>query len=184
MKNNVAEVDTRALWTFDVAHSEIVFHATHLIITDVRGHFGSFDGQVWSDSEDFDGAGVEFSANVASIDTNNTDRDNHLRSDDFFNAEKFPKLTFKGHLLKHGENYRLTGDMTIRDITRNEEFQVVYRGKVKDPFTGMEKAGFKVSGKINRFDYNLKWNALMEAGGAIVGPEIRIECNAELQKQG
>ena len=141
------------------------------------------NGSVISESDDFNGAEVEFSADAASIDTNNKDRDNHLRSDDFFNAEKYPKLDFSGKLVKNGEKYVLKGDLTIRDITKPVSLDVVYRGQVKDPFSGVEKAGFKIIGKINRFDYHLKWNMLMEAGGAIVGPEIRIECNVELQKQ-
>jgi len=181
--NKEADVATRTAWNFDVNHSEVVFHATHLIITDVRGHFRSFDGNIYSDDDDFNGAEVGFSADIASIDTNNKDRDNHLRSEDFFNAEKYPKLNFKGNLVKNGEKYALKGDLTIRDITKPVSLDVMYRGRVKDPFTGMEKAGFKIVGKINRFDYHLKWNVLMEAGGSIVGQEIRIECNVELQKQ-
>jgi polyisoprenoid-binding protein YceI len=181
--NKEADVATKTTWKFDLSHSEVVFHATHLIITDVRGHFRTFDGNIYSENDDFSDAEVEFSADVASIDTNNKDRDNHLRSEDFFNAEKYPTLNFRGNLVKNGEKYALNGDLTIRDTTKPVSLDVVYRGHVKDPFSGMEKAGFKIVGKINRFDYNLKWNMLMEAGGAIVGPEIRIECNVELQKQ-
>jgi polyisoprenoid-binding protein YceI len=182
--NKEMDVTAKTAWAFDVSHSEILFHATHLVITDVRGQFRSFDGAVYTESGDFNEAEVEFSADVASLDTNNKDRDNHLRSDDFFNAEKFPKLYFRGILLKNGVNHVLKGDLTIRDITKPVTLDVDYRGTVRDPFSGIEKAGFKIHGKINRFDYKLKWNVLMEAGGAIVGPEIRIECNAELQKQG
>ena len=181
--NREADVATKTAWNFDLNHTEIVFHATHLIITDVRGHFRAFSGNVYSETDDFSDAEVEFSADVASIDTNNKDRDNHLRSDDFFNAEKYPELTFRGNMVKNGEKYGLVGDLTIRNITKPVSLDVVYRGQVNDPFSGEEKAGFKITGKINRFDYNLKWNVLMEAGGAIVGPEIRIEGNVELQKQ-
>ncbi len=185
MKNvDVLENETRTSWAFDNAHSEIVFHATHLIITDVRGQFKTFSGNIMSVSDDFNGTEIEFHADVDSIDTNNKDRDNHLRSDDFFNAAKYPELAFKGKIDKAGEKYLLKGNLTIRDITRPVTFDVFYKGKVNDPFSGVEKAGFKVIGKINRFDFNLKWNVLMEAGGAIVGPEIRIESNIELQKQG
>ncbi len=181
---NVLEAETKTGWAFDLSHSEVMFHATHLIITDVRGHFRSFDGKILSNSDDFNGTEVEFSAETGSIDTNNEARDNHLKSDDFFNAAKYPNLLFKGKLVKNEKKYALKGDLKIRDITKPVRLDVVFRGKVKDPFSGVEKAGFKVLGKINRFDYDLKWNALMEAGGAIVGPEIRIECNIELQKQG
>ncbi len=178
------ETLTQTAWAIDKAHSEMVFHATHLIITDVRGQFRNFDGSILSNSEDFDDTDVELTFDVDSIDTNNKDRDNHLRSDDFFNAAKYPKMVYKGKLEKSGEKYLLKGNLTIRDITKPVTFDVFYKGTVKDPFSGFEKAGFKVVGKINRFDYNLKWNVLMEAGGAIVGPEIRIESNIELQKQG
>jgi len=180
---NVAELETQTAWAIDQSHSEVVFHANHLIITDVRGRFRSFDGKITSYSEDFDGTAVDFTADVATIDTNNKDRDNHLRSEDFFNADRYPHLTLKGKLLKTGDKYSLKGDLTIRNITKPVNFDILYRGTVKDPFSGLEKSGFKVLGKVNRFDFGLKWNALMEAGGAIVGSEIKIEGNIELQKQ-
>jgi polyisoprenoid-binding protein YceI len=173
----------QSVWTFDKNHTEIEFHATHLVITEVTGEFKSFDGKVTSTNDDFDGSEVEFTADIASINTDNEMRDNHLKSDDFFNAEKFPKLKFQGKVVKSGSKYQLEGNLTIRDVTRPVTLDVIYKGSVKDPFSGAPKAGFKLSGTINRFDYNLKWNSVMEAGGAIVGPEIAIECNVELQKQ-
>jgi polyisoprenoid-binding protein YceI len=177
-------VRAQSVWIFDKNHSDIEFHATHLVITQVTGEFKSFDGKLVSPEDDFSGSDVEFSADISSISTDNEMRDKHLKSDDFFNAEKYPKMNFQGILTKSGEKYKLVGNLTIRDVTKSVTLDVLYRGMVKDPFTGASKAGFKVTGTINRFDYNLKWNSLIEAGGAVVGPEITIECNAELQKQG
>jgi polyisoprenoid-binding protein YceI len=181
----VLSVATRAqsVWTFDKNHTEIEFHATHLVITEVTGKFKSFDGKIISSREDFDGSEVEFTADAASISTDNEMRDNHLKSDDFFNAEKYPRLKFHGKIVKSGTKYQLAGELTIRDITKPVTLDVTYKGTVKDPFSSAPKAGFELSGTINRFDYDLKWNKVMEAGGAIVGSEIGIECNVELQKQ-
>jgi polyisoprenoid-binding protein YceI len=181
---SISLANAQSIWTFDKAHSEIRFSANHLVVSEVTGKFKSFDGKVTGATEDFSGSDVEFTADIASIDTENERRDNHLKSDDFFNAEKYPLLKFKGKLVKKNEKYQLTGNLTIRDVTKPVTLDVVHNGTVKDPFSGAPKAGFKVTGKINRFDYNLKWNALMETGGAVVGSEIDIECSVELQKQG
>ena len=180
----ISLANAQSIWTFDKAHTEIRFSAIHLVVSEVTGRFKSFDGKVTSASEDFSGSDIEFTADIASIDTENERRDNHLKSDDFFNAEKYPRLNFKGKLVKINEKYQLTGNLTIRDVTKPVTLDVVYNGTVKDPFSGTPKAGFNINGKINRFDYGLKWNALMETGGAVAGPEIDIECSVELQKQG
>lgn len=172
----------QSVWTLDKAHTEIQFNVNHLVISEVSGKFKEFDGSVRSKSDDFDGSEIEFNAMVASINTDNEQRDGHLKSDDFFNAEKYPELKFKGNLVKNGSGYVLKGEMTIRDVTKPIAFDVDYNGTVTDPW-GNVKSGFKIKGTIDRFDYGLKWNTLMEAGGAVVDNEINIVCNVELQKQ-
>lgn len=176
--------NAQTTWDFDKSHSKIGFEVTHLVITDVEGQFNSYEGTVVSNNEDFSDAKINFTADINSIDTDNEKRDGHLKSDDFFNAEKFPKLTFVGKSFKKvdGKNYKLVGDLTIRDITKEVSLDVKYAGTVTDPW-GNVKAGFNVTGAINRFDYNLKWNALMEAGGAVVGEEVRFDIDIELNKK-
>lgn len=176
--------NAQTTWTFDKAHSTIGFEVTHLVISSVDGKFRTFDGTITTKGESFEGAQVNFTADVASITTENEKRDTHLRSDDFFNAEKYPKLTFKGTSMKKaGKNkFKLTGDLTMRDKTKRVVLDVVYNGTVKDPW-GNTKAGFRISGEINRFDFDLKWNNVMEAGGAVVSKEVRFNINVELQKQ-
>ncbi len=176
-------INAQTKWTVDKAHSKVQFTVTHLIISEVTGEFKSFDATVESSKDDFSDAKIDFTADVNSISTDNDARDKHLKSDDFFNAEKFPKLTFKGKSFKKvsGKNYKLVGDLTIRDVTKEVTLDVVYNGSVKDPY-GNTKAGFKITGSLNRFDYNLKWNALIEAGGAVVGKTVGITVNLELQK--
>jgi len=169
-------------WVMDKAHSKIQFNVAHLIISEVSGDFKEFDGAIVTSGEEFDGADIEFTANVASINTDNDQRDNHLKSDDFFNADKFPHLKFKGKLEKNGEKFQLKGEMTIRDVTKSVVFDVKYNGMVTDPW-GNTKAGFKIIGTVNRLEYGLKWNTMMEAGGAVVGSDVNIICNVELQKQ-
>jgi polyisoprenoid-binding protein YceI len=176
-------INAQTKWTVDKAHSKVQFTVTHLIISEVTGEFKSFDATVESSKDDFTDAKIDFSADVNSINTDNEARDKHLKSDDFFNAEKFPKLIFKGKSFKKvGEkNYKLVGDLTIRDVTKEVSLDVIYNGSVKDPW-GNIKAGFKIKGEINRFDYNLKWNALIEAGGAVVGKTVQMVVDLELQK--
>lgn len=172
-------------WTFDKAHTTIGFEVTHLVITTVDGKFKEFDGSVTTKGDSFDGAQIEFTADVASIDTENEKRDAHLKSDDFFNAEKYPKLVFKSTSMKKtGKNkYKLTGDLTIRDKTKRVNLDVTYNGTTKDPW-GNTKAGFKLRGTVNRFDYDLKWNTMTEAGGAVVGKDVDFNINIQLVKKG
>jgi polyisoprenoid-binding protein YceI len=169
-------------WVLDKAHTDIEFNVSHLVISEVNGNFREFDGTVINNSEKFEGAEIEFTAKVASIDTDNEMRDNHLKSDDFFNSESYPQIKFRGILIEDQGRYQLQGEMTIRDITKPILFDVKYNGMVTDPW-GNEKAGFKIIGSINRFDYGLKWNTMMEAGGAVVGEDVEIVCNVELQKK-
>jgi polyisoprenoid-binding protein YceI len=176
-------INAQTKWTIDKAHSKVQFSVTHLIISEVTGQFNSFDADIQASKDDFTDAKINFTVDVNSINTDNQGRDKHLKSDDFFNAEKFPKITFVGKSLKKidAKNYKLTGDFTIRDITKEITLDVVLNGVIKDPW-GNTKAGFKVKGEINRFDYNLKWNTLMEAGGAVVGKTVTLIIDLELQK--
>jgi polyisoprenoid-binding protein YceI len=178
----LANLNAQTKWIADKSHSKIQFNVTHMVISEVAGMFKSFDINVQSSKDDFSDANIDFTADVASIYTDNDRRDAHLKSDDFFNAEKFPKMIFKGKSFKkiEGNNFKLTGDLTIRDITKEVTLDVVYNGTVQA--WGKTVAGFKIKGAINRFDYNLKWNTLLEAGGAMVAKTVYINIDLELQK--
>lgn len=171
-------------WVQDASHSNVGFKIKHLVISSVSGNFKDYSITVLSDKEDFSDAKIEVTINTASIDTDNGDRDNHLRSDDFFNAEKYPKMVFKGKSMKKvGKNkYKLTGDLTIRDVTKTVTLDVEFGGKIKDPW-GNTKVGFRIEGLINRFDYGLKWSKAVETGGLVVDEDVRIICEVELAKQ-
>lgn len=171
-------------WVIDKAHSKIGFSVTHLLISEVEGYFKDFDLKVSTSKEDFTDAKIEFTAKTESIFTDNERRDAHLRSNDFFNSEKFPEMKFVSKSFnKTGKNkYKLTGDLTIRDVTKPITLDVVYNGTVKDPW-GNTRAGFNVTGQLNRFDYGLKWNALTELGGAVVDKIVKLRIHVELIKQ-
>lgn len=171
-------------WVVDPAHSEIQFKVKHLMITTVTGYFRDYNIEVETDEDDFTKASsIIFTAKTSSIDTNNSQRDTHLKSDDFFNAEKFDKVKFVGKsFAKAGENYELQGDLTIRDITKPLTLEVEYGGIVTDPY-GQTKAGFTVDGKIKRKEFNLTWDAVTEAGQVVVSNDIRIHCEVQLIKQ-
>ena len=168
-------------WVIDTSHTKIQFSITHMMISSTTGDFKVFEGTVISKGDDFNNCEVEFSANVDSIDTDDDERDGHLKSPSFFSASKYPTITFKSKTFKKTADniYTVTGDFTIRDVTKTEEFNVIFGGTVTDPW-GNERAGFKLSGMINRFDYNLKWNKLLETGGFMVGKTVNITCNVEL----
>jgi polyisoprenoid-binding protein YceI len=172
----------KEVWALDPAHTKIQFTARHLIISEVAGHFNKFDVNVTA-GNDFLDSEVEVTIDVNSIDTGIGDRDNHLKSADFFEAEKFPQIKFKSTKVEKvdDEEFKLFGNFTIRDITKPIELKVVYGGTIKDPW-GKTRAGFKVLGSIDRFDYDLKWNALIETGGAVVGKKINLVCDVELVK--
>ncbi|MDH7605291.1 MAG: YceI family protein [Melioribacter sp.] len=176
-------INAQTKWTFDKSHSKVQFKVTHMVISEVTGQFNSYDGTVETSKDDFTDAKINFTIDVNSIDTDNQQRDTHLKSDDFFNAEKFPKITFVSKSFKKvsDKKYKLVGDLTIRNITKQVELDVVYNGTVKDPW-GNTRAGFKVLGQVNRFDYGLKWNALLELGGAVVGENVDIIIDIELIK--
>ncbi len=170
-------------WTIDLAHSNVKFAVSHLVISEVEGNFRVYSGTLQS-KPDFSDAAVEFAVDVNSINTENEGRDKHLKSDDFFNAAKFPKMTFTSTSWKtaDAQHYVLEGDLTIRDITKHVSFTIDYGGTMADGY-GNTKAGFKATTVINRFDYNLKWNALTEAGGATVGKDVRIILNLEFAQK-
>lgn len=172
-------------WKVDPAHSEIQFKVKHLMITTVTGYFKTFDLEVETESEDFTSASkIAFSADINSIDTNNQQRDTHLKSADFFNAEEYGQLTFVGRgYSTDGEEGKLEGDLTIRGITKPVTVKVDFGGIVVDPY-GQTKAGFTVQGKISRKEFGLTWNAVTEAGQVVVSDEIRIFAEIQLVKQG
>jgi polyisoprenoid-binding protein YceI len=169
---------TTTKWAIDPTHSEVSFKVKHLVISTVTGYFKSFEGTVDTASEDFDGANISFSADIASIFTNQSDRDNHLKSADFFDAEKFPKMSFSGIL----KGSALEGELTIKDITKKVTLDVDFGGIVEDPY-GQTKAGFEIEGKISRKEFGLMWNAVTEAGSVVVSDQVRIIVNAQVVKQ-
>jgi polyisoprenoid-binding protein YceI len=174
---------TKELWTVDPSHSEVQFKVKHLVISTVTGNFGSYEGTVETPNGDFEEADVTFSADIDSITTNQEDRDNHLKSDDFFNAEKYPQLTFKSTSIdKVGDQqYQLTGDLTIRDVTKEVTLDVLHGGTVEDHL-GNTKAGFEIEGAIDRKEFDLLYNAVTEAGNVVVGNEVKLLMNVQLAK--
>ena len=171
-------------WKIDPTHSEIQFKVRHLMITTVTGYFKKFDLEVETDTDDFNTAKrIEFTADINSIDTNNEQRDTHLKSNDFFNAEQHPQLKFVGRKYEvQGNEAKLHGDLTIREVTKPVTLEVEFGGTVKDPW-GQIKAGFTVAGKIKRKEFNLTWDAVTEAGQVVVSDEIRVHCEIQLVKQ-
>ncbi|MBB6611683.1 YceI family protein [Pontibacter sp. Tf4] len=171
-------------WVIDPTHSEIQFKVKHLMITTVTGYFQKFNLEVETEDEDFTKASrIEFTADIDSISTNNEQRDTHLKSDDFFNAEQYKQLRFIGKSFEgSGDNYKLHGDLTIRDVTKPITLDVEYGGIVVDPY-GQTKAGFTVEGKVNRKEFNLTWDAVTEAGQVVVSNEIKLHCEVQLVKQ-
>jgi len=172
---NIA-VFAQTKWTIDKTHSNVRFTVTHLVISEVEGSFKKFEGEFTSSKPDFTDASINFKVDIASIDTDNERRDGHLKSDDFFNAEKYPEMKFRSTSFKKvsDNKYALEGDLTIRNITKPVKFDVTYGGSAVDGY-GNEKAGFKAKTTINRFDYDLKWNSITEAGGAVVGKDVDID---------
>jgi polyisoprenoid-binding protein YceI len=176
------EVETKTKWGVDPMHSEAQFKVKHLVISTVTGSFKKFNGSVETTSEDFNGAKVNFSLDVNSIDTNVADRDAHLKSPDFFAAEQYPTIDFSGVLnKKSNDEYTLKGDLTIRNTTKQIELDVEFNGIVADPW-GNTRAGFEVKGKLNRKDYNLNWGAVTEAGNIVVSDDVKLHFNIEAVK--
>jgi len=176
------ETATKTTWAIDPTHTEVQFKVKHLVISTVTGFFKKFSGAIESDGEDFDSATANFSLDINSIDTNQADRDKHLKSADFFAAEEHPTMDFTGELKKvSGNDYKLIGDLTIRGNTKKVEMDVEYGGTMKDPY-GNTKSGFEINGKINRKDFGLNWSAVTEAGGVVVSDEVKLHINAQVVK--
>ncbi len=180
---NTAAVTNTTKWAIDPTHSEVSFKVKHLVISTVTGYFQNFEGSLTSDSEDFEGASIGFTAEIASISTNQPDRDAHLKSADFFDAEKFPKLIFSNGVLENdGGEYSLKGDLTIKDISKPIELAVDFGGVAGDPY-GNTKAGFELEGKISRKEFGLTWSAVTEAGSVVVGDQVKLLANIQVVKQ-
>lgn len=175
---------TKTKWNLDPTHSELGFKVKHMMITNVSGSFEKFDVNVETEDRDFSSAKITFRADTDSISTGNADRDNHLKTADFFDAANHPALQFVSTSMekKDEESYILKGDLTIRDVTKPVALTVEFGGIGKDPW-GNEKAGFTITGKINRTDYRLNWNAALETGGILVGEEVKINAEIQLVRQ-
>lgn len=167
-------------WIIDPIHSEVKFKVKHLVVSTVTGTFDKFTATIESEKEDFSDARITFEADVNSINTKNEQRDAHLKSPDFFDAAKYPTLSFVSTSVKKLSDFEMevTGNLTIRGITKEVTLNVIYNGTVTG-FGGQQVAAFEVTGKINRFDFGLQWNALTEAGGVVVSNEVKIEIFAE-----
>jgi polyisoprenoid-binding protein YceI len=177
------KTNEKTTWAIDPSHSKVGFKVKHLMIANVLGTFREFDAQVTTDGNDFTSAVISASINSSSVDTEIADRDTHLKSADFFDVVKFPKITFEdGRLKDLGDDmYELTGDLVIKGISRQVVLSVEFGGLMTDPW-GNVKAGFSITGKISRKDWGLTWNAALEAGGVLVGEEVKIICDVELTK--
>ena len=173
---------TLTKWTIDPAHSEVRFKIKHLAITNVNGTFDKFRGTVQTGNEDFNNATVHFGIDTDSINTNHADRDKHLKSPDLFNTAQYPSILFDGKLQKRGDDYELAGELAICAAKQPIVLEATFTGSGKGRFNDI-RAGFEVSGKINRKDYGLTWNVLTEAGSFVVGEEVKLQFDIQLIRQ-
>ncbi len=171
-------------WNFDNSHTTIGFDVSHMVIATVDGKFKSFSGTVETEGDNWENAKINFTADINSIDTDNEDRDNHLKSPDFFAAEEYPELTFVGKSMEKvgDKEYKLTGDLTMRGTTKEVSLDVTHNGTITDPW-GNVRAGFSIEGEVNRFDYGLEWDKTLDTGGLVVGNEVEIDIEVELIQQ-
>ena len=170
-------------WVLDPMHSEVQFKVKHLVISTVTGSFKSFEGDFETENEDFSDAKINISLDVDRIDTNQDQRDGHLKSPEFFDAEKYPKISFKStSFTKDGDDYTLKGNLTIKDVTKPVTLAVEHGGVAGD-FYGNTKAGFEITGKINRKEFGLTWDGVTEAGSVVVGEDIKLIINVQFAKQ-
>jgi len=171
-------------WVLDSTHSELGFKIKHLMITNVSGSIKNFTGEVETEGTDFSTAKINLTADMSSISTNNEQRDAHLRNSDFFEVEKHPELTFKSTRVEKtdSDEFALYGELTIKGITKPVKLNVEYNGVTKDPWGG-ERAGFVISGKINRGDWGINFNGVLETGGLMLGEEVKIHSEIQLVKQ-
>ena len=167
-------------WNLDLSHSNVGFSVKHMMVSKVKGQFSSFNANIEAeDLAEISNANIKFDIDVASISTRNEDRDNHLKSADFFDVDKYPKITFESTAItKKGNDYEITGNLTIKDVTKVVTFETEYNGKGKNPW-GQEVYGFEAATSINREEFGLTWNAALETGGVLVGKDIKI--NVELE---
>jgi polyisoprenoid-binding protein YceI len=179
---SVTFVNAQTTWKVDRSHSVVKFVVTHNVVSEVEGTFKVFDGTIKTSKEDFTDAQIDFTISVESINTNNEGRDRHLKADDMFDVAKFPNATFKSTSFKHlgGNKYELKGNLTIKDVTKPVTWEVTYGGSIQG--ARGKKAGFKAKTTIDRFDYNIKWNRVIEAGGLVVGKEVEVEVKLELDE--
>ena len=175
---------SKVIWNIDPLHSEVQFKVKHLVISTVTGSFKSFSGHAATDGDDFTNAEVELTIDVDSVDTGQPGRDEHLRNGDFFETETYPQFTFKSTSFTKvkGDLYKLTGNLTIKGITKEVELEAEYGGTERDPW-GNTKVGFEVTGTIDRKDFNVTFNALTETGGLALGENIKVLANVQLAKQ-
>ncbi|MEO8588620.1 MAG: YceI family protein [Flavobacteriales bacterium] len=181
--NTATATTSRTIWTLDPSHSELLFEVKHLMISNVKGAFRKVNASIDMVGSDLSTAAVQVNIDAASIFTNDESRDKHLRSADFFDAEHHPELTFSGtSFTRKGSDHELTGNLTIKGVTRQVTLNVEFGGVNKDPW-GNEKMGFSISGTINRTHWGLNWNAALEAGGVLVSDEVRISAEVQFVKQ-
>lgn len=179
------ETITKTKWQLDPTHSELGFKIRHLMITNVSGSFRSFSAEVETEDTDFSTAEIDLTAQMDSISTNNEQRDTHLRASDFFDAENYPVLTFKSSRVEKGDEddaFIVHGDLTLKGVTKPVKLNAEFTGITKDPWGG-ERAGFIVSGKINRSDWGVNFNAALETGGVVLSEEVKINGEIQLVKQ-
>ncbi|NMH27588.1 YceI family protein [Flavobacterium silvaticum] len=171
-------------WAIDASHSEINFKVKHMMFTNVTGKFETFEGQLETEGDSLENAKASFTAQTASINTGNADRDNHLKSADFFDAEQFPTVTFESTSFtqESGSDYKLKGNLTLHGVTKEITLNADFGGLQKDPW-GNTKAGLSLTGKVNRKDWGLNWNAALETGGVLVSEDVRFEIELQLLKQ-
>lgn len=173
-------VSAQTKWKVDRGHSNVKFSVQHMVVSELEGSFRMFDGTMEHNKADFSDAKINFTVDVASVNTDNDRRDGHLKSDDFFNADQFPKMTFVSTSVKPlgGNKFKIAGNLTIRDVTKPVVFDVTHGGVLKTQ--NGSKAGFKARTTIDRFVYNLKWSRTVEAGGLAVGKDVEIVVNVEM----
>jgi len=174
---------TKTKWALDPAHSSVDFSVRHMMIANVKGTFNSFNATIEADPADLTTANIEFSVDTASVDTRSKDRDAHLVSADFFDVENHPNMKFTSTSIEKTDDgeYNVTGNLTLRGVTKQETFVVTFEGQGKDPW-GNEKAGFSATGSVNRSDYGLVWNAALETGGVLVGDKVKINLQIQAAK--
>jgi polyisoprenoid-binding protein YceI len=175
---------TLTKWVLDPMHSEVQFKVKHLVISTVTGSFQTFEGELETKNDDFEDAKISFSLDVNSIDTNQEQRDGHLKSAEFFDSESFPKISFTSTSFKKtdDDDYELKGDLTIKGVTNPVSLKVEHGGSAAD-FYGNTKAGFEITGKINRKEFGLTWDGVTEAGSVVLGSDIKLDINVQFTKQ-